>query len=156
MALLEGKVEGGGTGLRLGPISIGAQYTVGVRFVNYLGKWSEWVTATEVQVTAGDPGAPGLPTAVSGVAGGNAGTADLAWTNPVEANLASIEIWMAQANDSAQATFWVSVSAPAETTTAVGLPESANCYFWLKARNLSGDVSAFHAGVNAGVHVITN
>ena len=154
MSLFTQRLPGGGIGTKIGPITTGVRYTVSVRFVNYLGNWSDWVTAV-AQQSAGDPGAPGLPTAVSG-APSAAGEALLNWTNPADANLAAIEIWYSETNDSAGATFIASATAPAETALVRGLPESANTYFWLKARSVSGDVSAFHAGVNDGVYVLTN
>ena len=93
---------------------------------------------------------PAPPTNISGTSAFT--TIFLAWLNPADIDLASVEIWSATSNDSSKATL-LSIEGARPSTpgtfTHSGLTSGATLYYWLKAVDTSGNKSPF--SVSSGV-----
>lgn len=124
-------------------------YTAQIRGVDRNGNrtsYSSEVTHTTLQDTTA-PSAPSSFSAATGI-----GTIFLTWTNPSDADLAEVEVWEHTSNSSGSATRITTVNAVASAPgrfARTGLGTDVTRYFWLKARDYSGNVSAFSSGSGA-------
>lgn len=138
------QVEGDAVEIIIEGLQPGAQYDFRVRAVNINGIQSEWVSALS-QTVSGDSTAPDAPTSLS--ATGAYRTVQLAWTNPTVADWFQTEVWRNTSNNSGTATRIGSVSA--STYADSGLASGTTYYYWLKAKDFSGNTSGFSTGANA-------
>jgi len=129
-------------------LAVGTSYDVRIRSVRSGGAQSEWVQVNGTSVQ-GDASAPSAPTGVSATAGASSITID--WTNPSDGDLRLARLYRHTANDS---------SAASAITDVYGLPSQVGTYtdtvttgqtryYWLKARDMSGNLSIFSSGVSA-------
>lgn len=118
-------------------------YNFRVRAVNVVGVRSAF--DTESITLTGDGTAPSAPTSLS--ATGSFGTVQLQWTNPTDLDWFQTEIWRNTTNNSGTATRIGSVSA--STYADSGLDSDTTYYYWLKAKDFSGNTSGFSTGANA-------
>jgi hypothetical protein len=118
-------------------------YNFRVRAVNVVGVRSTF--DTENIALTGDGTAPAAPTSLS--ATGSYGAVQLKWTNPTETDWFQTEVWRNTSNNSGTATRIGSVSA--STYSDSGLSDSTTYYYWLKAKDFSGNTSGFSTGANA-------
>lgn len=124
----------------------GQNYTVRVATVTPIGAVSGWVTESIMVTGKTDP--PGAPSGLAGSASGKAIT--LSWLNPPDPDLAAVEIWMSATNDrSAAVKVWNGFASEASVPV-----ETGTHYCWAKARDTTGNESAWHpASATGGVAV---
>ena len=137
------QVPAGTTRAILSPVAIGTQYDVRVRALANLAR-SAW-TSVGNGTGAPDTTAPDLPTSIS--ATGIIRGISLSWVMPTAPDLAAVEIWENTTN-SATGRYWVGETRGAGWVRA-GLPTNTARWYWLRSRDLSGNVSAFSASVTA-------
>lgn len=131
------------------PVTIGAIYDVRVTAIR--GNGARSVALVHTSFTAGgDTTAPGVPTGIS--ATGQSGGIQLAWTNDSAADLAVVEVWRNDTNDSGTAS--KIYDAPATVPGSGGshfdtIGSALTRYYWLKSRDGSGNASAFSGVVSA-------
>lgn len=130
----------------IGPVQDGVTYNVRIRAINAAGVPSTWVTGSIAATGKDTP--PGDPSSLA--AAGVVEGARLTWTNPVDKDLAGIEVWEASANDRATAVLIDTVLA--RTFDRLGLAGTAVRYYWVRAIDTTGNISGWHpAGATAGV-----
>jgi len=125
-------------------------FTARIRAYDSLGNKSAWSSATGSHTSAKDTTAPSAPTA--GAATGMIGQIMLTWTCPADADVAQIEIWEHTSNSSGSATKIATVQGAASAPGAYargGLGNAVQRYYWFKAVDTSGNVSAFSGSINA-------
>jgi len=83
----------------IGPVQDGVTYNVRIRAINAAGVPSTWVTGSIAATGKDTP--PGDPSSLA--AAGVVEGARLTWMNPVDKDLAGIQVWEASANDRATA-----------------------------------------------------
>ncbi len=129
----------------------GLLYAVRIRAfdgINNVSGWTSWQTV----YGAGDTTAPSAPTGLAVTA--SLGSAFLSWTAPSAADTTAIEVFEATTNSSGAAVSIAVVNAiPGQTGgfTRSGLTSGAVRYYWIKARDSSGNLSAFSSGVSVTV-----
>jgi len=133
------------TSIYVSGVAEGLSYDVRLRTENQYGAYSTWVTVTG-HVVNGDNTPPGPPTGV--VVTPQTKANKLTWTNPTDADLKQVSIWQSTTNDSSTAAKVVDVLATEYTVT--GLTTGVTYYYWMKAQDRSGNVSAFDVGQYAG------
>lgn len=136
----------------LGPVAAAAIYDVRLRAYNSADVPSEWIEADGVALST-DVVAPAAPTAFS--ATGASTVANLAWTNPADADFRRVRAYRNTVNDSGTATEIVALrtyGAPGAAGAKSDTGLAAGTYwYWLKAEDDSGNLSAFSAGDSATV-----
>jgi hypothetical protein len=129
-------------------LDVGSSYDIRIRAVRSGGAKSPWVQVDNTEVT-GDVTVPSVPSDV--VATGISAAIKIDWTNSPDPDFRLARLYRHTANDSSLA------SAIADV---YGFPEQAGTYtdpiasgqtryYWLKARDVSGNLSAFSSGVSA-------
>jgi len=127
----------------LTPLVPGVGYDVRVRAVNAIGVRSAWVSTSATAIN--DVTAPGVPANLTAL--GAYRSIILAWANPSDTDLAVVEVYRNTTNNSGTAVkVWEGL---ASTFRDDGLENSATRHYWLKARDWTGNRSAFSAGVSA-------
>lgn len=127
---------------------IGTLYTVRVRAVDSDGRSGTW-TATATITPSGDVTAPGAPSGltVTPLVYGFL----LSWTNPAGVtDLAGIEIYESSSSTFASAVLLATVPSAAAMYFRDGLPVLATRYYWIKAKDRTGNVSARHPSGDPG------
>jgi len=115
-----------------------ATYDVRVKAVNSLGVSSTYATgsiaATGKDTPPGDPSSLASQSAPSAV--------KLTWTNPLDNDIAGIEIWEASSDDRTGAS--KVADAAGNFFTRTGLTPAAVRYYWIRAVDTSGNLSGWH------------
>lgn len=110
---------------------------------------ARWIVGVGQQ---GDITPPSPPSGLTAVGTFNAIV--LNWSNPADADFAGVQVFRAQVNDRNQAGFLAET--PASGWFDGNLPNGATFYYWVRARDRSNNLSAFHpSGVNSGVQATT-
>ena len=125
------------------PVLVGTSYDVRVRGVTGIarGAWS----STVVQTAAADTTAPDAPTALN--AAGVLRGVSVAWVPPTAPDLAAVEVWE---NTSSSTTGRARVGETrASNFLRTGMSPGETLFFWTRARDLSGNLSAFVGPVSA-------
>ena len=123
-------------------VEAGTSYDVRVRAVNVVGANSTWLTANTTAAGKNDP--PGPVTSLTAV--GKIESILLDWDNPTDADLDRIQVWASADASFAHATLVASITADSFLHHVdAGLTR----YYWLRAVDTSGNVSAFTPS-NAG------
>jgi hypothetical protein len=127
----------------IAPVLVGASYDVRVRGVTGIarGTWS----AVVVRLAAPDTTAPDAPTALS--AAGVLRGVSVAWVLPTAPDLAAVEVWE---NTTSSTTGRARVGETrASNFLRTGMVPGETLFFWTRARDLSGNLSAFVGPVSA-------
>lgn len=130
-------------------------YVVKVRAVDKFGNRSSY-SSTVSHTTTYDTTAPSAPTSLSVVAGLTSLT--ISWTNPSAGDLSEIIIYENTTNTSGTATQIATIGQAPSTTgswTRGGLATGVTRYYWLKARDFSGNLSAFSLSTNGTTSAVT-
>jgi len=143
-----GATVGNVTSAQISFLTVGESYDVRVRAVRTGGAASAWVTDTAITVS-GDATVPSAPSGVSATAQPSAIKID--WTSPSDDDFRLSRLYRHTANDSSAASAIADVYGfPGETGTYTDTVTTGQTrYYWLKARDLSGNLSAFSSGVSA-------
>lgn len=143
-----GEVSIGTDRFVIAPVIGGTTYEVRVRGVTGIsrGAWSSTVSGT----AAGDTTAPDVPTGLA--AAGITRGISLTWTLPTATDLAAVEVWENTTSSTAGRYFVGETRATGFVRT--GLAPSTTRHFWVRSRDLSGNLSAFSASVSATSSVI--
>jgi len=129
-------------------VEIGQAYDVRIRSVRGGGAVSEWVQVNNI-MASGDTIAPSAPTGV--VASALTAAIKIDWINPADSDFRLSRLYRHTSNDSGAASAIADVyglpSQAATHTDAVSTGQTR--HYWIKARDQSGNLSVFSAGVNA-------
>lgn len=136
-------VQGGTTRAVIAPVIINWGYDVRVRAVATLAR-SAW-TAVGNGTGAPDTTAPDVPTSI--VATGAIKGISLSWVMPTAPDLAAVEIWE-NTSSSYVGFYWVGETRGAGWFRG-GLPTNTTRWYWLRSRDLSGNLSVFVGPVSA-------
>lgn len=130
------------SGIEVSPIIDGVEYLFRVRAVTVANIKGPYST---VQFTGGgDVTAPALPTDITATGGFH--YINIEWTNPTDSDLNFVEVWEADADNSAAATK-IGISAGSSfQRTNLGI--SVTKWYFLKSVDYSGNTSAFTTGVS--------
>lgn len=131
-----------GTSLEIADAQIGEEYTVTVTAVSPLGIHSDTISW---DVTIPQDTTPPSTPSITSVTGGYT-QITVAWTNPSDADHKEIRVYANTTNNSDTATLVGTVSG--SSFVHAGLPESSTRYYWTKAVDYTGNVSAFSTGVS--------
>lgn len=121
----------------ISPVVDSVQYTVRVRSVSTNGIIGDWASSN-VNVV-GDTSAPSKPT--SPAVSSNYRSNVVKWTNPTDADLKEVEVYANTTNNSGTATKVGSTSGT--SFIHAGLPQNTTRYYWMKAKDYTGNASAF-------------
>lgn len=129
-------------------LTVGQSYDVRVRSSRSGGASSPWVEDTDITVQ-GDPTAPSAATGVAATA--QVGAIKLDWINPSDSDFSAERIYRNTTNNSGTASSIVdSYGLPGQAGTYTDTVASGQTrYYWLKASDRSGNLSAFSSGVSA-------
>lgn len=116
----------------------GVTYQARVRAIDNSDLLSLWSGTASILVT-GDTTAPAAPSGLS--AAGMLGRIVLSWTNPGDGDLAGTEIWEAATDNFASAALTHTTAAPDQMWVRDNLGISVTRYYWIKARDRTGNVS---------------
>lgn len=121
----------------IAPVLVGTNFAVRVRGVTGIarGAWSSTATG----IGAPDATAPDAPTNL-GATGITRGIS-VTWTLPTATDLAAVEVWENTSNNAAGRYFVGETRGTGFVRT--GLDPNTARWFWVRARDLSGNVSAF-------------
>lgn len=129
------------------PVQDDTTYDVRIRAINVAGVPSDWVAGTIAATGKDTP--PGDPSSL--MAAGVVGGIRLVWTNPVDRDLAGVEVWEADTNDRSTAALVNTVAGRAYDR--LGLTEGVVRYYWIRAVDRTGNLSGWHpASDTAGVY----
>jgi hypothetical protein len=138
------RVEGTIGRVYIEPVQAGLRYDVRIRSLSVSGNVSEWVYAGGVQGQA-DTTPPGVPTSVTATAGKQ--SIVLTWVNPTDSDLNVVEIWVNTSATLIGITKVTEISG--ERFTHDNLPSNATRYYYLRAKDHSGNVSDWASVVSA-------
>lgn len=136
-------------------VRAGQSFGVRIRAVDNSGNRSSWSSVVTI-TSATDTIPPGSVTSPSILAGVN--SLYLSWTNPSDADLSGVEIYENTVNNSGTATLIAIVNAEPTKTggfSRTGITTAATRYYWMKARDTSGNLSGFSTVVSAAPSLIT-
>ncbi len=126
------------------PVRGNILHYVGIRAIDVLGNKSAF--CTDVSITSSkDTTAPSVPTGFTATGGFQ--LIWLSWTNPSDADLASIEVYRNTTNNSGTSVKIAEIRANYYVDT--GLPDNVLRYYWLKAKDWSGNLSGFSSVASA-------
>lgn len=129
-------------------LEVGQAYDIRIRSVRAGGAQSAWVQVNNTTVS-GDASAPAAPSGV--VATGLSSSIKVDWTNPADADFRLSRIYRHTANDSSMASAIADVyglpGQPGTYTDAVATGQTR--YYWIRACDMSGNLSVFSSGVSA-------
>lgn len=138
------RIQGDGVEAIIEGLQPGASVDVQVRAVNVNNIPSDWVTLLN-RTIAGDSTAPAAPSGLT--ATGAQRTVQLAWTNPTVADYFTTDIFRNTTNNSGTAMLIGTISG--STYADSGLAAATTFFYWVKARDFSGNVSGFSNGASA-------
>jgi hypothetical protein len=138
------RIQGDGVEIVVEGGQPGASIDVQVRAVNINNIPSDWVTLLN-RTIAGDSTAPAAPSGLT--ATGAQRTVQLAWTNPTVADYFTTDIFRNTTNNSGTAVLIGTISG--STYADSGLAAATTFFYWVKARDFSGNVSGFSNGASA-------
>jgi len=138
------------TSYRLSPVLGAIAFEGRIAALDIFGNFSTFTSWLDF-TTPGDTTAPAVPTSVTATAGFH--QIVLQWTNPTAYDLAVVEIWRSASNHSETAVKVGEHRGILWTDTA--LANATPYWYWLKSRDTSGNVSAFHATEHAGATATT-
>lgn len=121
-----------------------AEYTIRVRAINSVGVKSAFVSIGNVS-NGGDITPPSVPSSLTAVGGFR--QIKLTWVNPTQTDLKTIDVYRNTVNNSASAIKIATTTSSAFTDTGLGISETF--YYWVKAVDFSGNVSAFSSVATA-------
>lgn len=127
----------------LAPLLSGASYNVRVRARAAL-RVSDW-TSTVTDTAAADTTAPSVPTSVAATAT-SIGIA-ITWTKPTAPDLVAVEVWE-NTSSSTSGRYFVGETS-GERYVRSGLGGNVTRHYWVRARDRSGNTSAFSSSVSA-------
>ena len=138
-----GEVPVGTNRFVIAPAIIGTAYQVRVRGVTGIarGAWSATVTGTG----AADSTAPDAPTGLS--ATGITRGISVAWALPTASDLAAVEVWENTSSSTAGLYFVGETRGTGFVRT--GLNPNVTRHYWVRSRDLSGNLSAYVGPVSA-------
>lgn len=138
-----GEVPVGTNRFVIAPVIIGTAYEVRVRGVTGIarGAWSATITGTG----AADTTAPDAPTGLS--ATGIVRGISVAWTLPTATDLAAVEVWENTSSSTAGRYFVGETRGTGFVRT--GLSPNVTRHYWVRSRDLSGNLSAYVGPVSA-------
>lgn len=141
-----GAVVGKVTSATIQFLTINDSYDIRIR-ASRGGAVSAWVVVDNTQVE-GDATAPAAPASVSATA--LAAAIKIDWTHPTDADFRLARLYRHTADDSSMASAIADVyGLPGQAGTYTDAVASGQTrYYWLKARDFSGNLSAFSGGVN--------
>lgn len=119
-----------------------------LRAIDIWGNASAFSTVVTI-TTDKDATAPPTPSGVTG--GGGVESALIRWTPYVDKDFEVVEVWRSTINDRLTAS--KVGESKGQTFFDLGLLSNTTYFFWLRARDTSGNLSAFHAGDAAGLAV---
>lgn len=128
--------------IELSPLVDGIQYTIRVRAVTVAGVKGTFTAITHTP--GGDTTAPAAPTSVSATGGYR--QIIVKWVNPTDADFKDVEVFVNSSNTTVGATA-IGTSAGTEFTHG-GLAASTTNWYFVKARDFSGNASAFSTGAS--------
>jgi len=128
--------------IELSPLVDGIQYTIRVRAVTVAGVKGAFTAITHTP--GGDTTAPAAPTSVSATGGYR--QIIVKWVNPTDADFKDVEVFVNSSNTTVGATA-IGTSAGTEFTHG-GLAASTTNWYFVKARDFSGNASAFSTGAS--------
>ena len=128
--------------IELSPLVDGIQYTIRVRAVTVAGVKGTFTAITHTP--GGDTTAPAAPTSLSATGGYR--QIIVKWTNPTDADFKDVEVFVNSSNTTVGATA-IGTSAGTEFTHG-GLSASTTNWYFVKARDFSGNASAFSTGAS--------
>jgi len=146
-------VDGANGEVKIQDVEVLLVYEIRARSLNkanasLISPWTAAVTHTVL----GDTLAPDAPTSVVASAGDK--SANLTWVNPTDGlggtliDFCCVEIWRHTTNDSSLASF--SAETAGESFVDGGLTNGTQYFYWLRARDFAGNLSAFHTTQFAG------
>jgi hypothetical protein len=149
-------VDGANGEIKIQDVEVLLVYEIRARSLNkanasLVSPWTSSVTHTVL----GDTLPPDAPTSVVASAGDK--SANLTWVNPTDGlggtliDFCCVEIWRHTSNDSAGAAF--SAETAGESFVDGGLTNGTQYFYWLRARDFAGNLSAFHTTQFAGAAV---
>ncbi len=127
---------------RISGVEVGDTYDLRVSSRNRLGISSD-TSSTTVTITA-DTTAPSAPTSTSVESAFRSNI--VSWTNPTDNDFKDVEVYVNTVNNSGTATLLGTASG--SSFVHGGLPEEATRYYWVKARDFTGNTSGFSSGAN--------
>jgi len=127
---------------RISGVEVGDTYDLRISSRNRLGIQSA-TSSTTVTITA-DTTAPSAPTSVSVESAFRSNI--ISWTNPTDNDFKDVEVYVNTVNNSSTATLLGTASG--SSFVHGGLPEEATRYYWVKARDFTGNTSGFSSGAN--------
>ena len=127
----------------IAPVIIGVAYDIRIRALGSLARsaWSSVADGTGAADTTA-PDTPGSPAAAGVIK-----AISITWTMPAALDLAAVEIWE-NTSSSAGGRYWVGETRGAGWMRG-GLPTNTTRWYWLRSRDLSGNLSAFVGPVSA-------
>lgn len=131
-----------GTRLDIADAEIGQEYTIRVAAVNALGLQSD--TAVITVTIPADVTPPSAPTSLSTTSGYT--QINVKWTNPAQKDLKEVRVFANTSNNSSTSTQVGVVSG--DTFSHTGLPQSTTRFYWTKAVDFTGNVSAFSSATS--------
>jgi hypothetical protein len=137
------EVPVGTTRFTIAPVLIGTAYQVRVRGITGIarGAWSTTVTGTG----AADSTAPDAPTGLS--ATGITRGISVAWALPTATDLAAVEVWENTSSSTSGRYFVGETRGTGFVRT--GLNPNVTRHYWVRSRDLSGNLSAYVGPVSA-------
>lgn len=138
-----GEVPVGTNRFVIAPVIIGTAYEVRVRGVTGIarGAWSATITGTG----AADTTAPDAPTGLT--ATGIVRGISVAWTLPTATDLAAVEVWENTSSSTSGRYFVGETRGTGFVRT--GLSPNVTRHYWVRSRDLSGNLSAYVGPVSA-------
>jgi hypothetical protein len=127
---------------------VGIAYDVRIRSVRTGGATSAWVQVDTTTVS-GDTTVPAAPSGVSATGGNGSITVD--WTDSADEDFRLARVYRHTSNDSGAASAIADVyGLPGQPGTYTDTVASGQTrYYWVRARDMSGNLSAFSSGVSA-------
>lgn len=132
-----------GTQTVLAPLLSGTSYDVRIRARSAL-RLSDW-TSTATQSASADTTAPNTPTSVAAAA--TAIGIAVTWTNPTAPDLVAVEVWE-NTSSSTSGRYFVGETS-GQRYVRSGLGGGVTRYYWVRARDRSGNTSAYSSSVSA-------
>lgn len=128
---------------RIESVEYNQSYTISVVAVNRLGARSSATTA--VQTVGADVTAPSVPSTLS--SSGGYRQIRLTWANPSDLDFDLIEVWRNTSDNSASASKIAETRSSSYVDANLGMNETF--YYWVKAVDRTGNISAFSTATNA-------
>jgi hypothetical protein len=135
------------TSAQVSLLEVGQAYDIRIRSARAGGALSPWVTVTNTTVS-GDASAPAAPSSV--VATAESAAIKIDWLNPMDDDFRLARLYRHTSNDSGAATAIADIyGLPGQAGTFTDPVASGQTrYYWLRARDISGNLGVFSSGVS--------